>query len=166
MASKTPSPKRVCHQSLLTSFIKMGEIQPIVARILQVEEVEPEPSLHVQTTENLYPNLTATDSYSEQTLDNFRSLVINASIPDSITVSGFRTVDNRSFQTSWTNDHTWLCYESTRHVSWCEPCCWVHGENRFPKFVKAFDVKRSPFIVGGFVNWKRGKKWYRDTEVP
>ena len=34
----------------------------------------------------------------------------------------------------------------------------MHGENRFPKFVKAFDVKRSPFIVGGFVNWKRGRE--------
>ena len=118
MASKTPSPKRVCHQSLLTSFIKMGEIHPTVAPTLQVE-VEPEPLLHVQTIEHQYPNLTATDSYSEQPLDNLRSLVINTSIPDSITMSGCRTVDNRSFQGSWTKDHTWLCYELTLHV--CKP---------------------------------------------
>ena len=157
MASKTPSPKRLCHQSLLTSFIKIGEIQPIVAPTLQVE-VEPDPLLHVQTTEHLYPKLTATDSYSEQPLDNLRSHVINTSIPDSITVSGCRTVDNRSFHASWTNDHPWLCYEPTRHVCWCEPCCWVHGENRFPKFVKAFDVNRSPLIVGRYVNWKRGRE--------
>ena len=30
--------------------------------------------------------------------------------------------------------------------------------NRFPKFVKAFDVKRSPFIFFGFVNWIRARE--------
>ena len=96
----------------------MGEIHPTVAPTLQVE-VEPEPLLHVQTIEHQYPNLTATDSYSEQPLDNLRSLVINTSIPDSITMIVCRTVDNRSFQGSWTKDHTWLCYELTLHV--CKP---------------------------------------------
>lgn len=66
--------------------------------------------------------------------DPIPAQVANANIvgiPISITETGKREDNKRSFQNKWLVDRGWLRYDCLCHVCWCEPCCWVFSIKRF-----------------------------------
>ena len=79
-------------------------------------------------------------------------------IPDSITATGHLQDKMRTFQNVWKGGRQWLQYDNASHVCWCEPCAWALAMNRFPKFIRIEDVRRSTFAAGGFIRWFKGKE--------
>ena len=76
----------------------------------------------------------------------------------SITETGKREDNKRTFQNKRLVDRGWLRYDNLCHVRWCEPCWWAISLKRFPSLIRTTYVEGSPFVKGGFHNWRKGKE--------